>query len=472
MDLRTHAGALWRSRVGWAAAGLLSSAAAVTAATGVVLGLDRVAPALSLGVVYLVAVLPVAAAWGLVYALPVAVASMLAFNFFFLPPLHTLRLRQAENWVALAVYLAGAVLVSHLAAVTRRRAQDAEQRGREASFAADVAALLLDSGFVQERVREIAARVAGVLGVERARIELESLRRPQAGETGLPLTVGERHVGMLFLDEEARPDAAVAGRILPALAALLAAALDRERLALKAVEAESLRRSDAVKTTILRAVSHDLRSPLTAISAAAEVLDEARTSVAAAERAELVASIRLESARLERLVSNLLDLSRLEAGAAHPRPELWTADGLVARALSALGEAGGRVDVELPPEPAAVRADPAQVERALVNLLENGLQASAGGDHVVLRVERTRTEVVWRVLDRGPGFDPDEAERIFRAFERGSGELRTGAGLGLTIARGFAEANGGRVWAERPPGGGAAFALALPAVRVPEAVGA
>jgi two-component system sensor histidine kinase KdpD len=449
------------------ATGLAAGALLVAAVTGFVFALKPVAPVLSLGVLYLLAVLPAAIVWGIAVALPVSVASMLAFNFFFLAPVHTLRLRETENWVALAVYLAVAVAAGQLAARARRRAEDAEQRGREAAFAADVSALLLEPGFVQEKLKEIAARAAAVLGTGHARIELESIRRPQVDEVALPLRAGERRVGQLVLDGAARPSPAVLERLLPPLAALLASGVDRERLALKAVEAESLRRSDAVKTTILRTLGHDLRSPLTAISAAGEVLEQDDGRLPPAERAELVASIRQEAARLGRLVSNLLDLSRLEAGAATPRPELWTVDGLVARALGALGGESARVRVSLPGEPGALRVDPTQIERALVNLLENALESSSPSDPVELTSERAGGELRLSVIDHGPGLDPRDVERIFEPFERGTSEAKTGTGLGLAIARGFVEANGGRLWAEQAAGQGAVLILALPLVDVP-----
>ena len=304
--------------------------------------LRPVAPVLSLGVLYVFAVLPVAVLWGLGYAIPVSVLSMLTFNFLFLPPVHTLALRDSANWVALAVYLVTAVVVSWLA---QRR-----------------------------------------------------------------------------------------------------------------IEAASLRRSDVAKTAVLRAVSHDLRSPLTAIAAASEVLDGAQ--VTDSERAELVASVREETRRLVRLVGNLLDLSRLEAGAATPNRELWTADGLVARSLEAIGPEADRIEASLPDELPLLEIDAAQIERALVNLLENALKASAA--LVEIRTAFEDGMVVFRVLDEGPGVDPAEAARIFEPFVRGNA-VGNGAGLGLAIAKGFALANGGRVWAEPRPGRGSTFALALPA---------
>jgi two-component system sensor histidine kinase KdpD len=442
----------------------------VALVTGLVFALKPVAPVLSLGVLYLLAVLPAAIVWGLAVALPVSVASMLAFNFLFLPPVHTLRLRETENWVALAVYLAVAVVASELAVRARRRAEDAEQRGREAAFAADVSAMLLEPGFVQDKVGEIGSRAAGVLGVDRARIEVESLRRPQDDELAHTIVAGERRVGQLVVASSAAPEPAVIARVLPALASLLASAVDRERLSLKALEAESLRRSDAVKTTILRTLGHDLRSPLTAISAAGEVLEQDTGDLPPAERAELVASIRHEAARLGRLVSNLLDLSRLEAGAANPRPELWTVDGLVERALGAVGPDSARIRVSLPSDSPALRVDPTQIERALVNLLENALESSSASDPVDVTSERAGDEIVLRVVDRGPGLDTVDAERIFEPFERGTGETKQGTGLGLAIAKGFVEANGGRLWAESAPGRGAVLALALPLADVPARV--
>jgi two-component system, OmpR family, sensor histidine kinase KdpD len=444
-----------------------ASSAAVAGVTGAVFALRPVAPVVSLGVLYLLAVLPVAVLWGLRYALPVALASMLAFNFFFLAPVHSFRLRDSENWVALAVYLTTAVVVSELAARGRRRAEEAEQRRREAEFAAEVSVALLEAASVQSQLGQIASRVAGVLGASRVRIELDSVRRPDSGETAHPLRIGERRIGTVFVNAGPGGDPAIRERVLAALAALLAYAADRERLGRRAVDAEALRRSDAVKTTILRTLSHDLRSPLTAIGAAGEVLQGG--DVSEAERTELVATVRAEAERLTRLVANVLDLSRLEARAANPRPELWTADGLVARALEALGSAGERVDVTLPAESPPVSVDAAQVERALVNLLENALKYSPVEERVSVDIEALDGEVVVRVVDHGPGIAPRDLARIFEAFERGS-SAGDGTGLGLAIARGFVQANGGRLWAESEPGRGASFVVAFPVARTPAPV--
>lgn len=314
----------------------LPSLGAVILVTGAIFALEPFAPVLSLGVLYLFAVLPVAALYGLRYAVAVSVVSMLVFNFFFLPPTHTLQLADSENWVALAVYLVTALAVSQLAA---------------------------------------------------------------------------------------------------------------------------FRRSDAAKTAVLRSVSHDLRSPITAIMTASDVLEDAGESLSADERAELHASIRLQIRRLDRSVGNLLDLSRLEAGAALPVRELWTVDGLIARALETVGPENDRIDVLLPDDSPPISVDAAQIEHALVNLLENALKFSSVTDRVEMRADATSDNVVLRISDHGPGIPPEEQTKVFEPFHG------SGTGLGLAIARGFVQLNQGRIRVESDPGHGTTFVLSFPAER-------
>jgi two-component system sensor histidine kinase KdpD len=440
------------------AAALLTSAAAVALVTAAIFALDSFAPVLSLGVLYLFAVLPVAVLFGLAYAIPVSIASMLAFNWFFLPPTHTLRLSNGENWIALAVYLVTAVVVSVLAARSRAREAEAHRRALEASLLAEVAGTLLESEHVQDELNAISARVAEAIGVARTRIELDSVRRPDPGESARDLRAGERSVGRLFLESE--PDPEVAERLSSGLASLLAVAVDRERLGRRAVEAEALRRSDAIKTAILRAVSHDLRSPLTAIRAATDGLESAALELSEADRAGLLATIDVETRRLDRLVANLLDLSRLELGAADPRPELWTVESLVGQALSVLGARAERVDVSLSADLEPIEVDGVQIEHVLVNLLDNALKFSPDAP-VELVGEQLNGEAVVRVVDHGPGLSDGELERIFEPFEQGRVPSR-GSGLGLAIAKGFAQANGARLEAESGREGGASFVLSLP----------
>src|SRR5438105_6279782 len=317
------------------AIGLLASAGAVALVTAVIAVVHPYVPVLSLGVVYVFAVLPVAVLWGFAYAIAVSIASMLAFNWFYLPPTHTFRLADSANWFVLAVYLVTAVVVSELAARARRRAREAEQRARETALLAEIATALLQDVDIRDVLERIGAQAAAVLGVAAATIELGA--RPAAG--GFPLLVGELEIGRLLIPSAEEPDPIVRARFLPSLASLLA-------IALEALEADALRRSDAVKTALLRTVSHDLRSPLTAISAAVGGLEDSELRLDARDRAGLLETIRIESDRLTRLVGNLLDLSRLQAGAAEPRPALWTVDELIGQALDELRGAE-RVDVQL-----------------------------------------------------------------------------------------------------------------------------
>jgi two-component system sensor histidine kinase KdpD len=310
----------------------------------------------------------------------------------------------------------------------------------------------------------IAQATAAVLGVSSARLELGPRREP-AGVSSLELRASGRLVGTLYVDDETDVSPAVRRRFLPALASLLAVALDREELEREALAAEELRLSDSVKTAILRAASHDLRSPLTAIRVAAESLASPSVTLSDEDRAHQLDTVRRESVRLDRLVANLLDLSRLEAGSTVSRPELVSLDELVAQAVAELGSED-RVRAELATDPPLVQVDPIQVERVLVNLVENALRYSRPGSDVVVAVTSEDSEAVVRVVDDGPGIPAAELERVFEPFQRldGSGGRR-GVGLGLTIARGFAEANGGRVWVEPRPGAGASFAVAFPLAR-------
>jgi two-component system, OmpR family, sensor histidine kinase KdpD len=445
--------------------GVLASVLLLAAVTAAIELLKPHVPVLSLAVLYILAVLPVAIGWGMAYAVPVAVASMLTFNFFFLPPLYTFTLADSRNWFALLVFVVTAVVVSELATRSRRQA-------RESALLAQIATSLLEHGDVTRELDRIARETADALQVERAEVALgdEPVSTSGGGER-YPLVAAGRRVGTLAVEGPRRRSAA-ARRLLPALASLLAVAIDRERLAREALEAEALRRSDAMKTAVLRAVSHDLRSPLMAILTSAGALASKDFTLAREERDELAATILDEAERLDRLVGNLLDLSRLQAGALQTEPDVWAVDDLVVQALDEIGEAGSRIDVAFLHESPSVRADAHQIQRVLVNLIENALRYSPLEERVRLQVDALGADVLVRVIDHGPGVAPAELEAIFEPFHRGTVTGASGAGLGLAIARGFAEANGGRVWAESRPGQGATFVFALPAAQVPAQVSA
>jgi two-component system, OmpR family, sensor histidine kinase KdpD len=443
--------------------GVLVALASIAAITAIIAPLKGSAPVLSLGVLYLLAVLLVSTFWGLWLGIATAIGSAAAFNWFHIPPTGRFTIADAENWVGLAVFLAAAVVASTLADVARSRATEADRRRREADLAADMARLLLGEADLDEALSVVSQRLAVALGLPGARVELGS-GDPAEGETTIPLDAGHGREAVLLLPSGAAPDEAerVKQRVVPALQALLAAALDREALQAEVVETRALRRSDDIKTALLRAVSHDLRSPLTAIVASADAVSS--PALEQDERDELAASIKDQAERLSLLVDKLLDLSRLQAGEAQPRRD-WVSIEEVARvAADELEERdpGAHVKLSIDPELPLVRADPAQLERAFANLLENARRYS--GDHPVqIRAREVAGRVLIRVVDRGPGIPKAELDRIFEPFHRADrADGHRGSGLGLAIVRGFVEANGGRVWAESLPGQGTVFVIELP----------
>jgi len=272
------------------------------------------------------------------------------------------------------------------------------------------------------------------------------------------------------MPEDEESDLATKRRLLPALASLIGVATERETLAREALEAETLRRSDTVKTAVIQAVSHDLRTPLATIEQALDGLESDELELTNADRVGLLETIRVEHLRLKRLVENLLDLSRLQAQATESRPELWAVDELLAQALDDLPDAE-RVVLSAPRELPTVHVDAAQIQRALVNVLDNALRFSPAQETVSVRVTSTRKDVLIRVTDHGPGVPEEERERIFEPFHRVARRSdEPGAGLGLAIARGFTEANGGQMWLETREGQGASFVIALPLVELPAPV--
>ena len=299
-------------------AGLLVALLSVALCTLIVYPLKHVAPVVSLSVVYLPAVLVVSIIWGGWLGVATAVVSAAALNFFHLEPVGHFTIRHSSNWVALVAFLVVAGLASSVAEVSRARAREAEARRREADLAAEMARLLLRGDDLAGALPTAASRLAQALELSSAAIEMDAVEGSERN-IAFPLRDGTSRLGTLLVGADTSEASLrrLQERVVPALEALLSAALERESLLGGVVETAALRRADTVKTALLRAVSHDLRSPLTAISAAGEALGS--PSLSKQEQGELAAVIGEEAERLSRLVDNLLDLSRLEAGAAEPR---------------------------------------------------------------------------------------------------------------------------------------------------------
>jgi two-component system sensor histidine kinase KdpD len=484
--------------------GVLVAIAGVALCTLVIFPLKHVAPVVSLAVVYIPAVLVVSITWGSWFGVATGVLSAAAFNYFQLPPTGNFTLSDSNNWVALAAFVVVAAIASSVAEVARARTRDAQERRREADLAAEMARLLLRGNSLSEVLPTAAARVAQVLELKSAAIQLDAVDG-DARTIAFALRDGSTRLGTLLVGADA-PEAALRRlqeRIVPALEALLSAALEREALLGGVVETAALRRADTVKTALLRAVSHDLRSPLTAISAAGEAVGSPSLSVS--EREDMAAVIQEEARRLSRLVDNLLDLSRLEAGAAEPRRDWASVEEMIRAALSELAAGEGDFTLSIDRELPLVSVDAVQMERAFVNVLENAGRHS-GGHPVSVRARAVRSltgarsaaareqdgeqpgaqggeppgaqsgeepgaaprpagdRVIVRIVDRGPGIPPAQLERVFEPFYRAGrpGGDHRGSGLGLAIARGFTEANAGSLHVESLPGQGAAFVFELP----------
>lgn len=468
-------------------AGAIVALIAVALSTLIVYPLKHVAPVVSLGVVYLPAVLVVSIAWGAWLGIATAVVSAVAFDFFHLPPVGTLTLRNSTDWVALAAFLVVALIASSVAEVTRARARDAEARRVEADVAAEMARILLRGRSLAEDLPTAAARLAQALGLKSAAIEMAAVEGDERS-IAFPLREGTRRLGTLLVGADTSEASLrrLQERVVPALESLISAALEREGLLGGVVETAALRRADSVKTALLRAVSHDLRSPLTAISAAGDAVGS--PSISPEERLELAAVIQEEAQRLSRLVDNLLDLSRLEAGAAVPRRDWTSVEELIRSALRELSADDSEFNLSIERDLPLVSVDPVQMERALVNVLENARRHS-GGHPVSVRARAVRSlgrapgatapgdgtqagdgprgagdRVIVRIVDRGPGIPPAQLERVFEPFYSagtGGGGQR-GSGLGLAIARGFAEANASTLHLESLPGQGATFVFEIP----------
>jgi two-component system sensor histidine kinase KdpD len=312
--------------------------------------------------------------------------------------------------------------------------------------------LLLGAPDPRAALPQAAKRIADALDVDSAAVVFGRVRR---GDRQAAIALGD--VATLLVPAEAEQLARE--RIAPALEPLLIAAAEREALLREVVETDALRRSDEIKTAVLRSVSHDLRSPLTAIRAMGEALGS--PALEPTERAELGEAITAESERLSRLVDQLIDLSRLQAGTAEPRRDWCSLDEVIRAAVEDTGAAADRVRLVIDRDLPLVRADAAQLQRALANLIENGLRYGSGAP-VSVRARASGGRVLIRVVDQGPGIPPVEQERIFAPFYRAPGAAGRGSGLGLAIVRGFVEANGGRIRVESLPGQGSSFVVELP----------
>jgi len=459
---------LLRGRRPRLAVGVAAAIGGVGAVTALLYPLGQTAPVVSLGVVYLLPVLVISTYWGLALGVLTSLGSAAAFNFFHLPPVGRFTIADSSNWVALLAFLAVALVASSVAEAARSRAEEAIDRQREADLAAALTRLLLGGGRLPDALALASRRLAEAIGAASASIELDA----GAGDerrAAIALRDGSEQIGTLVVPSglPAGQEERLRERIVPALESILAAALARERLQAEVVETASLRRSDEMKTAVLRSVSHDLRTPVTAILTGATALRAA--GLDAGERDEVEDGIIENADRLSRLIDKLLDLSRLQAGTAEPHPTWCAIDEVLREAVAHVGAEPSAFSFALDPDLPLVRADAVQLERAFGNLVENAVRYGAGKP-VSLRARVVGGRLLVRVVDQGPGIAPREQERIFSPFYRSAGTAgeAPGSGLGLAIAKGFIEANGGSISVESLPGQGTSFVVAFPVELVAE----
>jgi len=442
--------------------GMVVALAAIAAETLAIYPLAHVAPVVSLGVVYLVGVVVVSTYGGIRLGFATALASALAYNYFHLAPVGRLALADGRNWVALASFLAVAAVTGLVADLARARAEEADRRRREADLATEMAHTLLAGAELDDALAVTAQRLAAAIGASSAAIERGSVGGDER-RAAFVLHEGEQVIGTLVL-----PAAFAAGdrdriieRIVPALQSVLAAALHRAELQAEVIETASLRRNDEMKTALLRSVSHDLRTPLTAILSAAAALDPQRPD---GEQVGEVRDVVLAAAtRLAALVEKLLDLSRLQSGAAEQHVGAYSLEEVIGEAVEHVTGDPNLVRLSLDEDLPLLEGDAGQLERAFANLIENAVRYSRGKP-VSIRARALSGRVRVRIVDQGPGIRSGELERIFMPFYRSPGQpsAHQGAGLGLAIAKGFIEVNGGRISVESLPGQGTSFVIEFP----------
>ncbi len=503
------------------AGGVLAALAVATATIALLHGVLRVpypAP------VYLLAVLTVGMAFGTTPAVLTSVAAFLLYDFLFVQPLYTLTVSDPDEWLNLLLFLVVAIAIGRLAALLAERAQEAIERAREAETLFEISRALATSGTVEAAAPQVLARLVSATGMDRVwlalgpgpgdesvvadtdpglprpasvwRVVLERssptaapgwVRTHLAGLVGparyatvalyrVPMEVAGEALGSLWSTrgpDRSAPDRSET-RILSAAADQLGQVVRRDRLAAEATAAEVARQSDRLKSALLDSVSHDLRTPLASIRASAGSLLDPEIEWSAAEQRAALRVIDGEAERMNRLVRNLLDLSRIEGGALHPELEAHDLDETVAGIVSRVRPTAGQsVVVRVPPSLPPVLVDDLYLDEILSNLVENAVRH--GGDTIMVRAAEVPgvpfVELV--VEDSGSGVPDAALPRLFEKFfrvDQARGASRRGMGVGLTVVQGLVRSMGGDVTARRSDLGGLAVCVRLP--RAEEALAA
>jgi two-component system, OmpR family, sensor histidine kinase KdpD len=499
----------WRGVTGpRVVAGYAVAVGGTVAASAALLALRGQVSTTNVVLVFLVVVVAAAANGGLGPGATAAGLGFLAFDLLFLPPYGHLKVHDRQDYVSLAVYLLIALVVSALVGTRERRQAQAERRERETRTLYELSSGLLVHDSLQATLGRVAATVralfeldgcAVLLGEQDGRAGpaavdgdvpaglaeagaaldlppadgLTHLEAPAAGDgaprlvLAMPLRTSGAPVGaMVLVADASRPPrlGEAERRVLSAFANQAALAVERDRQQEERAQARALAETDRLRTALLNSVSHDLRTPLSSIKASASSLLDPTVDWSPGQRREFLETIDQETDRLTRLVHNLLDMSRIEAGALDPRlVETALADVTGPVVRLARSKSSQPIMVDLPDDLPAVLVDPVRLDQVLTNLLDNA-HRYAGGQPVTVEGRAVDGRVELRVVDHGPGIPEAERERVFDQFYRLRHNGRTppdGTGMGLAISKGIVEALGGTIRVEATPGGGATFVVGL-----------
>jgi two-component system sensor histidine kinase KdpD len=414
---------------------------------------------------YLLVVVATAATGGPMLAIATAVVAFLCANYYFTPPIHTFTIEQHENVLAVTVFLVVAGVVSSFVDAAARRARDAARARADAETLARLAANVQQD----DPLADLVVFVRSSFGLDGAsvlartdetwQIEAGAGPRPPTSpdDADLTLPLGRDVVLALAGGRLTGADR----QVLNAFAAQLTAARERARLSEAAAQATELTQANELRTALLQAVSHDLRTPLASIKASASSLRQPDIAWSKEDQAEFLQTIEEETDRLTALVSNLLDMSRLQAGVLQPTLRSVHLEEVVPAAIASLGERAYGVVYDVPETLEPVRADAALLERVVANLVENAMRFSPGDNPARVTAGRVHDRVDLRVIDHGPGIAADSREQVFQPFQRLGDRGGSGVGLGLAVARGFVRAMEGELLIEDTPDGGTTAIVSL-----------
>jgi two-component system sensor histidine kinase KdpD len=464
--------------------GALTSVAAITYLYFRILPVNSTTVALS----YLLAILVISTGWGLAEAALASIAAMFCFNFFFLPPIGTLVIADPENWVALAAFLGTAVFASHLSVRAKHRTLEAYARRAEMERLYSLSRALMISEGQANVGKQVADQIAQVFEVEAVAVfdrSTGAISRsgPQdlASHDGklhdaalqntithdastrvtiVPIRLGGQPVGSLAVQS-----ASVSDTALYAIANLGGIAFERARNLELASRAEAARRSQELKSTLLDAIAHEFKTPLTSIKGAVSAL--LCDPPAAINYKELLTVIDEEADRMNFLVSEAIEMARIEAGNIRVQTELCSPKDLTQTSLRRLHSIleGRQVDIEAPQDLPQCHADPNLITMVITHLISNAVKYGSSPAPINVVVEANESMVVISIVDQGPGIPDEQQNRIFEEHYRapGSRDLVPGTGMGLTIARRIVEAHGGKIWVSSELGKGSRFSFSLPA---------